>query len=275
MGRTPTQSTHRPGPARVQPAYSTPRFLLQFPQRQFAFHWPLKRKGTILLGSSLVGLALWEADPVLCLATISGIGTLLLVQRGQPHWQLGLTWAWTLAAKLWKLSQEHPFVLAGLAAMAATSGTYVALKVWQASPNAWVGLGLLAQGLGLLLILGLLLGLIRQQQLAQQESRWQNLLVELTHPQALRRYLAIRQLGQLALSATQTTVVQESLLLLLAEERETKVKQAALEMLRFLPKSEAFVGIEPREQENGARKLKIDQNRVVNRIKSIDQCLDF
>ncbi len=204
-------------------------------QYRLYWHWPLNRKATLALGATVIGVAIWETDAVLCLATAAGIGTLFLVQRGKNHLLGAAGLVATLGQTFWRACQTFPLLLAGVAAMGATSGTYVALKLWQASPNSWLGLGLLIQGLGIygLLVLGMTVS--QQQRQGHQEQQWQELIQALTHPQALSRYLAIRRLSRLPLSPDQAKIYQESLVLLLATEAETQVKQAALETLHALP----------------------------------------
>lgn len=212
-------------------------FLLQQANQRFSWRWPLTRRGTLVLGTALLGLGLWETEPILLTATISGIGTLLLVHRRHPAIPAVLNQAWQVSHSLWRLGQHHPLFLAGVLASGATLGTYTALKIWQDSPSPWIGLGLVIQGLGVLGIFWILITLNQRQTEQNSQTQWQTLLTDLADPQALKRYLAIRQLLSLATDPQRVNIFQEALLLLIPHEPEPKVKQAALDVLTHLPGS--------------------------------------
>lgn len=184
-----------------------------------------------MLGAALVGLGLWETEPILLMATVSGIGTLWLVHRHAQVFPGIFTQAWQASHSLWRLGQHHPLFLAGVLASGATLGTYTALKLWQDSPSPWIGLGLGVQGLGVLGIFWILITLNQRQTEQNSQTQWQALLTDLADPQALKRYLAIRQLPPLATNPQRINIFQEALLLLIPHESEPKVKEAALQAL--------------------------------------------
>ncbi|MDS3861586.1 hypothetical protein RIF25_12295 [Thermosynechococcaceae cyanobacterium BACA0444] len=204
---------------------------MQQVNQRFSWRWPLTQRGTLVLGTALLGLGLWETDPILLTATLSGIGTLLLVHRRHPAIPAVLNQAWQVSHSLWRLSQHHPLFLAGVLASGATLGTYTALKLWQDSPSPWIGLGLGVQGLGVLGIFWILITLNQRQTEQNSQTQWQTLLTDLADPQALKRYLAIRQLPSLATDPQRINIFQEALLLLIPHEPEPKVKEAALQAL--------------------------------------------
>ena len=120
----------------------------------------------------------------------------------------------------------------------ATVSTYMAAAIWVDSQSSWIAAGAIVQGLGTLLTLILLIWQVVSFYGDQEQNKLDQVLVNLTAPDPLKRLIAIRQLNKIITrqrieSQVQQEVVQ-CLQLLLSQEQETVIRDAALETLAGL-----------------------------------------
>ena len=168
-----------------------------------------------------------------------GILVLLLTHSLQAgHWQI--PWA-ELRQKLRGAKQR--FALAVVSGGVATLSTYISLAIWSEAESFWSATGAIGQGLGILAVLVLLVGHLldhdRNNDLAP--TRFDQLVHDLTHADALKRLIAVRQLTQVVTTPTadrtQRRAVVDYLRLLLSQESEPVVRNAVLDSLQALDKA--------------------------------------
>jgi hypothetical protein len=180
----------------------------------------------------IVAMLLW--DWKLLLASGIGIGAMASVYSMQQ-------WDWQ---KYWSdLSQfvrspNRRFAVAVLSGAIAALSTYMAIAVWIGSKNPWVATGAILQGMGTLITLILLIGLILNSQETKDQNQIDQLLIKLTDSDPLKRLIAVRQLTKLVanpyINASEQQSVMECLQLLLTQEEETLVRDAAFDSLQII-----------------------------------------
>jgi hypothetical protein len=180
----------------------------------------------------IVAMLLW--DWKLLFASSIGIGSMASVYSMQK-------WNWQ---KYWSdLSQfvrspNRRFAIAVLSGGIAALSTYMAIAVWIGSKNPWIATGAILQGTGTLLTLILLIGLIINSHDNKDQNQIDQLLIKLTDSDPLKRLIAVRQMTKLVtnlrINASEQQSVTECLQLLLTQEQETLVRDAAFESLQIL-----------------------------------------
>jgi hypothetical protein len=188
--------------------------------------------GVLSFLTIVVAMLLW--NPKLLFASSIGIGAMVSAYSMQK-------WNWQ---KYWsELSQffhqeNRRLVVAVLSGGIATLSSYIAASVWVGSQNPWIATGAILQGVGTLLILILLVWLITNINDNQQENHLDQLIVNLTESDPLKRKVAIRQLTKLVKSSDIDTSerqnVAECLQLLLTQEEESLIRDAAFDCLQAL-----------------------------------------
>lgn len=141
-----------------------------------------------LVAATAVGVWNWQ----LLLATSAGLLSTGLAYRIQA-------WNWQRLGT--KLQQFLPrlnrqLVLVTGTGAVVTFSTYVALA-WVDSRSPWIALWALLQGLGTLAILGLLVWQIHRSD-HQTDVHFNQMVMDLTHHDPLKRLIAVHQLSQLA-----------------------------------------------------------------------------
>jgi hypothetical protein len=120
----------------------------------------------------------------------------------------------------------------------ATVITYMASAIWVDAPSHWLAAGAIVQGIGTLLTLILLVWQIFSVQGNQEEDYLDQLLNNFTEKDPLKRLLSMRQLNKLITRQRVDTVIQqdirECLQLLLSQEKEVMIREAALDCLQNL-----------------------------------------
>lgn len=196
--------------------------------KSFIFNLLAERLLLAIAGLGLT-LLLWQTDGPLMVATLSGVGTIVLLSR----WQRRLLTLWQDLRQQVQQWLHHPFALTVAGGLIACLGTYTLLHVGQHTEDPWLvtALGILGLLLvGVIALLGTIMGQLQQQHQTQQLSQW---FADLTHPQPLHRLVAIRQLARV-LRNSDRLQVQEALYLLLGQETDPIVRRAALEVLDHL-----------------------------------------
>lgn len=188
--------------------------------------------GVLSFLTIVVAMLLWNWK--LLFASSIGIGAMVTAYSMQK-------WNWQ---KYWsELSQffhqeNRRLVIAVLSGGIATISSYIAASVWVGSKNPWIATGAILQGMGTLLILILLVWLITNINDNQQQNHFDQLLVNLTKSDPLKRLVALRQLTKLVKSSNVDASVRQSvpecLQLLLTQEKESLIRDAAFDCLQAL-----------------------------------------
>ncbi|AFY33224.1 hypothetical protein [Calothrix sp. PCC 7507] len=179
-----------------------------------------------------LAMLLWNWK--LLLALFVGVGVMLLIYSMQEwNWQR----RWLEISKFLN-SPNRRLVLAIGSGGIATVSTYMASAIWVDSSSSWIAAGAIAQGLGTLLTLILLVWQIINLHASREEGQLDRLLLNLTEVDPLKRLIAVRQLTKL-ISRQQVDVsvqqdVIECLQLLLSREQEGIIREAAFESLQVL-----------------------------------------
>ncbi|MEH2390285.1 MAG: armadillo-type fold-containing protein [Nostoc sp.] len=178
----------------------------------------------------VVAMLLWNWK--LLLALLIGIGIMVLVYSMQDwDWQLH----WSKIRKFLNSSNRR-LVLAVVSGGLATVSTYMAAAIWVDSHSPWIAAGAIVQGVGTLLTLILLVWQIVNFYENREEDHLDQLLVNLTEKDPLKRLIALRQLTKIishkrVYSSVQQDVV-ECLQLLLSREEEVVIREAAFKSLQ-------------------------------------------
>ena len=188
----------------------------------------------ILLGllTIIVAMLLWSWQ--LLLALVVGIGMMVFTYSVQKwNWQL----RWLEIRKLMS-STNSRLAYAIANGGIATVITYMALAIWVDAPSHWLAAGAIVQGIGTLLTLILLVWQIFSVQGNQEEDYLDQLLNNFTEKDPLKRLLSMRQLNKLITRQRVDTAIQqdigECLQLLLSQEKEVMIREAALDCLQNL-----------------------------------------
>jgi hypothetical protein len=214
----------------IQLKYSVTHFLTQ----------KQRRKMTIWLLGSTGATVMLAWDPKLICATLTGIGLMGLVYRLQTgNWQ-----------RRWLYWHEFFNSSPGKLAIAVSSGSfgvissYIALSIWSNAENRWLATGLILQGFGTFLILGLLSWQLFDSPRKKQENQYQEWVSQLTDVNTLKRLIAVENLSNL-IEKKQLTPIQAKQLrgyfrLMLNQETEIIVRQAVLQCCQLLDNPPAF-----------------------------------
>ncbi len=178
----------------------------------------------------VVAMLLWNWK--LLLALLVGVGVMVLVYSMQ-EWDWKLRW---LKIRNFLNSSNRRLALAVISGGIATVSTYMAAAIWIDSHSPWIAAGAIAQGVGTLLTLILLVWQIVNFYENREEDHLDQLLVNLTEKDPLKRLIALRQLTKVITrqrvdSSVQQDVVQ-CLQLLLSREEEVVVREAAFKSLQ-------------------------------------------
>ncbi len=188
----------------------------------------------ILLGllTIIVAMLLWSWQ--LLLALVIGIGIMVFTYSIQKwNWQL----RWLEIQRL--ISSTNSRLACAVASGGiATVITYMASAIWVDSPSPWLAAGAIVQGMGTLLTLILLVWQIVSFHGNQEENYLDQLLNNLTEKEPLKRLIALRQLNRLINRERVDTAIQkdvvECLQVLLSQEKEVMIREAALDCLQKL-----------------------------------------
>ncbi|WP_416672684.1 hypothetical protein [Egbenema bharatensis] len=206
-------------------------------------------RGWLLALAVLLLLYLWNWPLVVSGGV--GLGIMLavyLVQQGQ--WQLpSVEWH-----RFWSRS-NRPFTLSVISGVVGCFSTYVSIAIWQEAGGSWVAKGMILEGIGILLILGLLVWQMVIKPLIDRpdlkpEPASNSLLTELANPDPLLRLIAIRRITQQIIASPHSTVhpnaspdqltptqTADCFRLMLNRETEPIVCRALVESLQLLKQS--------------------------------------
>ncbi len=177
---------------------------------------------------------LWWLNWKLFLATSVGIGAMSVCYLAQnSHWQN--------YCRQWRnffVGSNRQLTLAVGTGASAAFCTYLAASVWADADNQWLATGTILQGLMTLTTLIVLLWSIRAKKAHSLETKLDQLLIDLSDRDRLKRLVAIRQLTRLLisnrLSAEHYGQSIEYYRLMLSEPQPAVIKDALLESLELL-----------------------------------------
>lgn len=121
----------------------------------------------------------------------------------------------------------------------ATFSTYMTASIWVDSHSHWIATGTILQGLGTIATLILLIWQIVSWQTSREEAQMDDLLIDLTDTDPLKRLIAVRHLTRLVTrtrDSFQHKTVAEYLRLLLSKEQESIIRAAVFDSLQTLNK---------------------------------------
>lgn len=187
----------------------------------------------------VVAMLLWNWK--LLLALVVGVGVMLLVYSMQKwDWQLHLSRVWRLLN-----SPNSRLALAVGSGGIATVSTYMAAAIWVDSKSSWIATGAIFQGLATLLTLILLIWQILSFYGTQEQNNLDQLLVNLTVEDPLKRLITIRQITKIITNHSIDHKMQQEVIqclqLLLSQEQETVIKDAVLDSLQALDSLQPLV----------------------------------
>jgi len=186
-------------------------------------------------------LAMFLWNPKLLFSCGSGILVMLLVYS-MPQWD------WS---QFWNKVRNYLQTTNGLLALSVTSGaiaclgTYTATTIWVEAPSVWIGAGAIIQGIATVMVLVLLVRLLISLHGNQEQDKLDQLLEKLTDTDPLKRLIGLRQLTKLAirqqLEPDEKQCIIECLQLLLTNESEAAIRDAAFDSLQALEPAEKLV----------------------------------
>lgn len=187
----------------------------------------------------IVAMLLW--NPKLLFSCGSGILVMLLVYS-TPQWN------WS---QFWNKIHNYLQTTNGLLVLSVTSGivaclgTYAATTIWIDAPNVWVGASAIVQGVATVMVLVLLARLLISLHGNQEQDKLDQLLEKLTDTDPLKRLISLRQLTKLVtrqqLEPDEKKYIIECLQLLLTNESEAIIRDAAFDSLQALEPSEKLI----------------------------------
>ena len=177
---------------------------------------------------------LWYLNWKLFLATSVGIGLMSLCYLLQNLY-------WQNYCQKWQsflTGSNRQLILAVGSGATASFCTYLAASVWADAENQWLATGSILQGFASLSTLLVLLWSLWQKKDNKTENKLDNLLEDLSHPEPLKRLVAIRQLTRLlisnSLSSDHYSQSIEYFHLMLSQPQSPVIKNALLESLELL-----------------------------------------
>ncbi|MEM6751920.1 MAG: armadillo-type fold-containing protein [Cyanobacteria bacterium P01_C01_bin.38] len=184
----------------------------------------------------VVAMLLW--NPKLLFASGSGIFVMLLVYS-MPQWDWSI---YLHQLRNYLQTTSGRLVLSVTSGAIACLGTYTAVTIWADAPNVWIGGGAIVQGMATVLVLILLARLLISLH-EDREDKLERSLNNLTDTDPLKRLISVRQLTKLAtqLEPDEKKYIIECLQLLLTNESEAKIRDAAFDSLQALEPAEKLI----------------------------------
>ena len=171
---------------------------------------------------------------------------------------------WQKVLVFFRKGHNHRLFWGGLSSSLGGIFTYMSLAIWSDSPNHWLAVGSIAQGLMTMLIVLILGWQLLQQNQETKVNEFSLLVRDLVDGEALKRLIAIRQLTNLGirgeLSEQQILELQEYFGLMLDQPQESIVQNALLDGLEVvnqnnLPVAAKTTLLSPLELKQSLREL--------------------
>jgi hypothetical protein len=195
------------------------------------------RKHTVPLVALGMAIALLVWNWKLLLATGTGILVMLAMYLMQQ-------WDWPHIFHQWRrfLNDTNRSVAIAVATGGMTSlFTYMAVSIWIASENHWMATGAIVQGIGIIATFILLVWHILTHQSNEKEISLNELIVNLTDADPLKRLISVRQLTSLIRNhhceREQIGAIADYFNLMWSRETEPLVRDALLDGLETLGES--------------------------------------
>jgi hypothetical protein len=200
--------------------------------KQQNFQYLSELNGFLILLIVIVAMLLWNWK--LLLALLVGVGVMLSVYSMQKwDWKL----RWVELQKLFNGSNRRLVIAVGTGGIATVS-TYMAAVIMANSSSPWIAVGAIAQGLGTLLTIILLMWQLIKTYAGKDEDNIEHLFLNLTESDSLKRLVTVRRLTRIIKSQKINPELQremtQCLQLLLTREEEPIVREAAFESLQAL-----------------------------------------
>jgi hypothetical protein len=187
----------------------------------------------------VVAMLLWNWQ--LLLASSVGVGVMILVYSMQA-WNWRLRWS---EIRKFLNSPNRRLALAVTSGGIACVSTYMTFAIWLDSNSHWLAAGLTLQGLGTLLTFILLVWQIVNFYGSREENQLDELLVNLTATDPLKRLIAVRQITKLIIrnrvDACEQQSVNDCLRLLLRQEEEGAIREAVFQSLQALERAQVLL----------------------------------
>ena len=192
------------------------------------------RNQTGLLVALAVAVALLVSNWKLLLATGAGISVMLAVYLMQQ-------WDWQRIFEQWRqflTGTNRAVAIASATGGMASLFTYMAASIWSASENHWMATGEILQSLSILATFILLVWQILTHKSSQEEISLNQLIVNLTDADPLKRLISVRQLTSAVRNhhcdSQQQQAIADYFNLMWSRETEPLVREALLEGLETL-----------------------------------------
>jgi hypothetical protein len=177
---------------------------------------------------------LWWMNWKLFLSTSMGIGAMSACYLAQnSHWQ-----SYCRQWRNFLVGSNRQLTLAVGTGASAAFCTYLAASIWADADNQWLATGNILQGFVSLTTLICLLWSLRGKKASSLEAKLDQLLIDLSDRDRLKRLVAIRQLTRLLISNRLSAEYYEQSIeyyrLMLSEPQPAVIKDALLESLDIL-----------------------------------------
>lgn len=207
--------------------------LLTLKSRGFKRRYPYRfqTSGNWLVGIFVVAMLFWNWK--LLLATVAGVLVMTIVYSCQEwDWQLYLS-------RLHRLftGTNRQLAIAVASGGVATLSSYIMVSLWVEPHASWIAAAAMFQGFGTLATLGLLVWQIVTQQTRRDEIKHNQLLIQLTDTDPLKRLLAVRHLTSWETRHLHSSTQQQladCFRLMLNRESEAIIRDAILDGLQVL-----------------------------------------
>ena len=185
----------------------------------------------MLFCSAIVLMFFWNWK--LLLATASGVALMFLVYRLQSdNWRAYLS-SWSKFCH----GSNRQLLIAVASGSLGSLLTYLTTSIWINSENRWLATGTILQGLTSIATLSLLSWQIFWQRSFQDETKFEQMLLDLTDSKPLKRLLAVRRLTKLvktkSLSKVDYYQLEEYFRLMLSQEQEPLIKKTIVDSLQM------------------------------------------
>lgn len=203
------------------------------------------RKFLTFMGGGLTFIVLWLWHWQLLLATITGIGLMLIVYWLQvSNWQnYFLPWLRLFSGQPRKLT-----IAVGSGGIAALM-TYISASIWANSENRWLAVGSILQGVATMLTLGLLSWHFLSFKSRESQTNFEEILRDLTDVTPLKRLIAVRKFTKLVGEQYLSTIERQELLqylrVMLSHESELIIQDAIWSALQLWDAQELDIPEQP------------------------------
>jgi len=204
-------------------------------KNQLPQQWLGRSNNWLLVSVGAMTLMFWNGR--LVLATGVGVAVVLFLRHYQKR---QIEYPSVLLKQFNRFN--NPVSLAIASGGLVSFSTYLAASIWVESSNAWIAIGSLLQGAGTVGVIFLLIRHLLDHQAHSKQPDSADLVNDLTHREALKRLIAVRQLIAIAInleaSHPQRKELRDYFRLMLRSENEPIVRDAVIAGLQLLTQRE-------------------------------------